>query len=189
MKKWLFEPGHSSAEFRARHMMVTNVRGHFKNVTGSLQFDPDEPADGSVRAEIDAGSIWTGDTDRDDHLKHDDFLGVDTYPTITFEGDTVESQGCNELLVHGELTIRDVTREVTLDARYLGKQETSYWADGEDHGPVDRIGFTATTRINRHDFNVSWQSELPGGGVVVGDTVWITLDVEALPATFLQEQG
>lgn len=185
MKRWKFEPGHSSAEFRVRHMMVTNVRGHFDGITGSIEFDPEHPDEGTVQAEINTSSICTGEETRDEHLRNDDFLGVEEYPEMTYQGKIVEDQGCNEFRVLGELTIRGITHEVPLDVQYLGSRQTPYWEDGEDLGPVDRIGFTASTRINRHDFNVNWQSELPDGGIVVGNTVWITLDIEALPTDFL----
>src|SRR5437867_5456768 len=108
MAKWSFEPGHSAAEFRARHMMVTYVRGHFKNVHGSLKFDPDNPKDSSVEAIIDAKGIWTGEPQRDDHLRSADFLDVANHPQITFSGDEVEVLGGNDFRVSGDLTIRGV---------------------------------------------------------------------------------
>ncbi|HUP42524.1 MAG TPA: YceI family protein, partial [Thermoanaerobaculia bacterium] len=135
---------------------------------------------GTVSAEIDARTLWTGETDRDAHLKSEDFLHVEAHPTIRYRGDRVEALGCNELRVLGELTLRGVTREVPLEVRYLGSWETPYWDGGEDKGPIRRLGFVATARIDRHDFGVSWNGELDRGGVVVGDTVWIGLDVEAL---------
>src|SRR2546429_5480797 len=93
MAKWFLEPGHTSAEFCARHMMVTHVRGHFKNVHGSLEFDPAHPKNSSVALTIDARGLWTGEPDRDAHLRSNDFLDVENYPTITFEGDEVEVIG------------------------------------------------------------------------------------------------
>ncbi len=90
MTTWIFEPGHTAAEFCARHMMVTNVRGHFKNVHGKLKFNPDDPHDASVEVTIDARGIWSGEPDRDDHLRSADFLDVENYPEITFKGNQVE---------------------------------------------------------------------------------------------------
>lgn len=185
MKSWTFEPGHSAASFCARHMMVTHVRGHFNDVTGNLEFDPGHFGDGSVRAEIGTSSVCTGNEPRDEHLRSDDFLAVETYPTMLYEGDVVEPQGCNEFRIPGELTIRGHTKEVPLEMRYLGCHLTPYWEEGENRGPVERIGFRGTAKINRQDFGVSWQSEMPEGGIVVGNTVWITLDIEALPTAFL----
>lgn len=178
--RWDFEPGHSAAEFRARHMMITWVRGHFKNVRGSLEFDPADPARASVTAEIDAGGIWTGEPERDAHLRSADFLDVENHPRITFAGRSVQVLTPHDFRLKGDLTIRGVTREVSLDVQYLGQWETPYWEDGVDKGPIARAGFMATTRINRHDFGVSWNSALNKGGVVVGDGVFITIDVEAL---------
>ena len=178
--RWEFEPGHSAAEFRARHMMVTWVRGHVKNVRGSLEFDPAEPTRASATAEIDAAELWTGEPERDAHLRSPDFLDVENHPKITFASRSLQVLTPHDFRVKGDLTIRGVTREVSLDVQYLGQWETPYWEDGVDKGPVIRAGFTATTRINRHDFGVSWNSALDRGGVVVGDGVFITIDVEAL---------
>lgn len=180
--RWIFEPGHTAAEFTARHMMVCKVRGHFKNISGELQYDPENPAEASVRTTIDASTLWTGEKHRDDHLRHDDFLGVETYPEITFTSNEIKTLSENQFTVLGDLTIRDVTKEIPLDVMVLGRWATPYWEDGEDKGPIQRIGFEAETSINRHDFNVSWNSTLEGGGVVVGDEVAITIDVEALEA-------
>ena len=184
MAKWVFEPGHSAAEFRARHMMVTNVRGAFKNVRGTLDFDPENPRLSAVRAMIDATLIWTGEPQRDAHLRSADFLDVENFPQITFKGDQVELSGEHDSLVTGELTIRGVTRPVSLTVSYLGQWKTPWWEqDGEewvDRGPRLRAGFVATTEINRHDFGVSWNDTMDRAGVVVGNTVSITIDVEAV---------
>ena len=180
MAKWTFEPGHTAAEFRARHMMVTDVRGHFKNVRGTLEFDPANPRDSSVEVTIDAAGLWTGEPDRDAHLRSADFLDVDHYPHITFKGDQVEVMGDHDYTLTGDLTIRGVTRQATLNVRYLGQWQTPGWEDGVDKGPKTRAGFVAETVINRHDFGVSWNSALDKGGIVVGNTVQITLDAEAI---------
>lgn len=180
MARWTFEPGHTAAEFCARHMMVTYVRGCFKNVRGALVFDPATPRDSSVEATIDARSIWSGEPDRDAHLRSADFLDVENYPEITFKGNQVEITGDHDYKVTGDLTIRGVTRLVTLSVRYLGQWQTPWWEDGVDKGPKTRAGFVAKTEINRHDFGVSWNSTLDRGGVVVGNTVQITIDAEAI---------
>jgi polyisoprenoid-binding protein YceI len=180
MAKWSFEPGHSAAGFRARHMMVTYVRGHFKNVHGTLNFDPDNAKDSSVEAIIEAKGIWTGEPQRDDHLRNADFLDVANHPQITFKGNDVEILGGNDFRVSGDLTIRGVTRRATLNVRYLGQWQTPWWEDGVDKGPKTRAGFVATTTINRHDFGVSWNDMMDRGGVVVGHNLDLTIDVEAI---------
>jgi polyisoprenoid-binding protein YceI len=180
MAKWFFEPGHTAAEFRARHMMVSWVRGHFKDVHGALVWDAADPGSASVEATIDARKLWSGEPDRDAHLMSGDFLDVENHPTIAFRGNRVELTGAAEAKLHGELTIRGVTRPVTLDVRYLGAWQTPWWEDGVDKGPRTRAGFVATARINRHDFGVSWNSVLDHGGIVVSDDVDITVDVEAI---------
>jgi polyisoprenoid-binding protein YceI len=180
MARWTLEPGHTAAEFCTRHMMVTWVRGHFKNIHGTLEFDPENPQAASVDVTIDVRGLWTGDQDRDAHLKSSDFLDVEHHPTITFRGSDVVLIGDHDTKVRGDLTIRGVTRPVTLDVRYLGQWKTPWWENGVDKGPKTRAGFLGTTRINRHDFGVSWNSVLDHGGVVVGDDVDITIDAEAI---------
>ena len=180
MTTWTFEPGHTAAEFCVRHMMVTNVRGHFKNVHGTLKFNPENPHDFSVEVTIHAKEIWTGEPERDDHLRSADFLDVENYPEITFKGNQLEIMGAHDHTVTGDLTIRGVTRQVILYVSYLGPWETPWWEDGEDKGPKTRAGFVAKTKINRHDFGVSWNSTLEKGGIVVGNMVEITIDAEAI---------
>lgn len=180
MAKWSFEPGHTAAQFRARHMMVTEVRGVFPKVQGKLTFDPANPSASSVAVTIDAKGLWSGDTDRDAHLRTADFLDVENHPEITFRGDKLEVLGANDYMVTGDLTIRGVTREVPLRVQYLGQWTTPFWEDGVDKGPKIRAGFVARAEIDRHDFGVSWNSTLDKGGVVVGNKVVITIDAEAL---------
>jgi polyisoprenoid-binding protein YceI len=180
MATWELEPGHTAAEFCARHMMVTWVRGHFKNVHGRVEFDPGSPAASRVEVRIDATGLWTGELDRDAHLKSADFLDVERHPTITFTGDQVELIGTHDFRVTGTLTIRGVPRQVALAVRYLGQWQTPWWEGGVDKGPKTRAGFLATTRIDRQDFGVSWNSPLERGGVVVGNDVEITIDAEAI---------
>lgn len=180
MATWTFEPGHTAAEFRCKHMMVTWVRGHFKNVRGTMRFDPADPGKTSIEATLDAASIWTGEPDRDAHLRSADFLDAANHPTITFKSTRVEQVGGTAYKVSGNLSIRGVTRPVVLDVHHLGEWQTPFWVGNEDKGPVTRAGFVAETRINRHDFGVSWNGALDRGGIVVGDEVFITLDVEAL---------
>ncbi len=180
MAKWTFEPGHTAAEFCVRHMMVTWVRGHFKNINGVIEYDPDDPAKSSVAVEIDAANLWSGDPDRDAHLKSSDFLDVDKHPKITFKGSEIELISKNDFKVTGNLTIRGVTKKVTLEVRYLGQWQTPFWVGNTDRGPKTRAGFFATARINRHDFGVSWNAPMEKDGMVVGHDVLITIDAEAI---------
>jgi polyisoprenoid-binding protein YceI len=180
MAEWFFEPGHTAAEFCARHMMVTHVRGHFKNVQGTLEFDPQNPCESRVEVRIDAKSLWTGEPDRDAHLRSADFLDVEHHPEITFTGDKVELVGDHDYILLGRLTIRGISRDVSLKVSYLGQWATPWWEGGVDKGPKTRAGFLAQTLINRHDFGVTWNSALDKGGFVVGNEVQITIDAEAV---------
>ncbi len=180
MASWIFEPGHTSAEFMARHMMVTWVRGAFKDVHGELDFDPEDPSRGSVTVEIDAAGIWSGEPDRDAHLKSADFLDVENHPKIVFRGEIDSVIGENRFRVGGNLTVRGETKPVVLDVSYLGQWVTPWWEDGVDKGPKVRAGFQATGEINRQDFGVSWNGDLEKGGTVVGNQVFLTIDAEAI---------
>ncbi len=172
MARWRFEPGHTAAEFCVRHMMVTYVRGHFKNIQGSLEFDPEHPDAGLVEVTINAGELWTGEPQRDAHLRSADFLDIEHHSKIIFKSTKVEPTARNEYKVTGDLVIRGVTKRVTLDVRYLGKGRSPF--------NDTRVGFTAETRILRDDFGVSWNSDMKDGGVVVGAEVLIAIDAEAI---------
>jgi polyisoprenoid-binding protein YceI len=189
MATWIFEPGHTEAEFRARHMMLTWVRGLFKDIHGTLELDADRCTDTTFDGEIDATGLWTGEPDRDAHLRSADFFDVDNHPRITFSGRFTERTGSEGFKGAVELTIRGVTRTVALDARYLGEWNTPFWDGDENKGELRRIGFEATARINRHDFGVSWQDDIPGGGVVVGNEIELVLDLEAILLHDLERTG
>ena len=180
LSKWFFEPGHTAAEFVARHMMVTWVRGTFKNVAGDIEFDEGRLAETKIDVSIAANTLWTGEPARDAHLQSADFLDVSNHPSIEFHSTGVKVFGGRDFDVAGDLRIRGVTKPVTLHVAYLGQWDTPWWEDGVNKGPRRRAGFVARTRINRHDFGVSWNDEVPGGGVVVGDYVDIIIDVEAV---------
>jgi len=175
MPTWVFEPGHTAAEFCVLHMMVTWVRGHFKDIHGSLVFDPDNPATLSLEATINAAGLWSGEPQRDDHLRSKDFLDVANHSTITFQSTKVERVGANDYVLTGNLAIRGLTRTITLEMRYLGQWQTPY-----NDARVTRVGFTGKTCINRHDFGVSWNATMENAGSVVGNAVLITVDVEAI---------
>jgi polyisoprenoid-binding protein YceI len=180
MAKWFFEPGHTEVEFRARHMMVTWVRGLFKNVTGSLEFDPGRPELLSFETRIEAATLWTGVEQRDDHLRSADFLDVEHYPYITYTSTAVRPIGETDYIVDGDLTIRGATHGVPLRVAYLGQWDTPWWEDGVDKGPKRRAGFSAETKIDRYDFGVNWNDNVARNGVVVSRQIDITIDVEAV---------
>ncbi|MGI9557051.1 MAG: YceI family protein [Solirubrobacterales bacterium] len=189
MSKWIFEPGHSEAAFRARHMMVTWVSGAFKDVHGHIDLDRESWEKARFEGEIEAAALWTGEENRDAHLRNADFFDVENHPKISFEGGVTDRIGETHFKAEAELTIRGTTQTVPLDVEYLGEWETPFWVGDENKGSMQRIGFEATTRINRHDFGVSWNGELPGGGVVVGREIPVTLNVEAIAIEDLERTG
>src|SRR5438034_3440832 len=152
MAKWNFEPGHTAAEFCARHMMVTYGRGNSKNLHGRLDFDPAHPEASSVEVVIDATTLWSGEPDRDAHLRSSDFLDVEKHPRITFRSYRVELIGEHDYDVTGDLTIRGVTRQVRLDVRHLGQWQTPWSEHRVDKGPKTRAEVMATVTITRPDF-------------------------------------
>ena len=170
--RWEIDPVHSEIAFSVRHMMVATVRGRFNQFQGVIEFDPAHPESGRVEVTIDAASIDTRNEQRDNHLRSPDFLNVEQYPTITFVSKRIEPLGDNRFRVIGDLTIRGVTREVALEAEFLGV--------GKDPWGGERAGFTARAKLNRHDFGASWNVALEAGGFLVGDTLEVTLDIEAV---------
>ncbi len=163
-------------------MMVTHVRGSFRDVHGWLVFDPAEPASTDLEVTMDAATLWTGEAARDAHLKSADFLDVARFPTITYKSRSVELVAAHEAKLQGDITVRGITRPLTLDVQFLGTWQTPWWEDGVDRGPKTRAGFVATGRLNRQDFGVSWNSPLDRGGVVVGNEIDLTIDAEAIRA-------
>jgi polyisoprenoid-binding protein YceI len=147
-------------------MMVTWVRGHFKDVHGKMDFDPDNPTGLALEAEIATSGIWTGEPQRDDHLRSGDFLDVAHFPTMTFQSTSSRRTGAGDYHVAGTLTVRGVARPLVLDLQYLGRWRTPY-----NEARVTRAGFSGSTRLNRHDFKVDWNSPMESGGVVVGSEV------------------
>ena len=167
------DPRHSSAEFGVSHLMISTVRGEFHGVTGTVVVDEENIANSSVDVTIDATTIDTREGDRDKHLKSDAFFDVSKYPTITFKSTKVEKNADGNLKITGDLTIRGVTRTVVLNASVPKPAIKDPWG-------LQRTAVSASTKINRQDFGVSWNQKLDGGGVVVGDDVNITLDVEMI---------
>ncbi|MCD6015743.1 MAG: hypothetical protein K0R88_1827 [Solirubrobacterales bacterium] len=189
MNRWSFEPGHTEAVFTARHMMVTWVRGAFKDLHGRVDFDVADCLETTFAGVIDATRIWTGEPERDAHLRSADFFDVENHPEITFAGRFTERVGDSNFKALAELTIRGATNEVPLDVAYLGQWTTPYWEGDENKGEMTRIGFSIAGRVNRHDFGVSWNDQLPRGGVVVSHEVGIQIDVEAIRDDDLRKVG
>ena len=177
------DPVHSSAQFSVRHLMVSNVRGEFAKVTGTVVYDPKNPQASSVEAIIDAASINTHEAKRDDHLKSPDFLDVAKFPILTFKSTKVEAAGEGKLRVTGDLTIHGVSKEAVLEVEGPSPEVKM--------GPGIRSGASATTTINRKDFGLTWNRLVEGGGVLVGDEVKITLEIEMgrKPAAPAQQQS
>ncbi|MGA9311772.1 MAG: YceI family protein [Pseudonocardiaceae bacterium] len=167
---WDIDAAHSSVSFSVRHMMVSKVRGRFNGVSGRLVTGTDL-RDSSVTTEIDVNSFDTGNVARDEHIRSADFLHATEFPTMTYRSTGVRRDG-DDLLVDGELTVHGITRQVPLAVELTGF--------GRDPYGGTRLGLSATTKINRKDFGVDTELPLDGGGVVVGDTVQISLDIEAV---------
>ena len=168
---WHIDPRHSLAEFSVRHMMLSKVRGRFTGVSGTIVDAAEDPKLSSVKAAIDVTTLVTGDPQRDEHLRSPDFFDVANHPSITFESRRV-SGSREHFKVTGDLTIRGQTREVTLDVRFNGI--------GTD--PLGRsvAGFTVETEINRKDFGLNWNMALEAGGVLVGDTAALEIELEVV---------
>jgi polyisoprenoid-binding protein YceI len=167
------DPAHSSAQFIIRHMMITNVRGGFRSVQGTVVYDSANPADSRVEATIDPGTISTLDDQRDGHLKSADFLDVEKYPTITFKGTKVTPAGEGEWKVAGNLTIHGVTKEVILNVE-------GPTAEGKDPFGNTRVGASASTKIKRSDFGLTWNATLETGGILIADDLKIELEVSLI---------
>jgi polyisoprenoid-binding protein YceI len=168
---WVIDPSHSNATFTVRHMF-TKVRGRFTKLSGTIETRGGSFTDGSVAVEIDADSIDTNDPQRDGHLRSQDFLGAGDNPTIAFHSTGIIPRDGDEFLIVGDLTIRGVTRPVTLEAEFEGGGATPFG--------TEVASWTATTEIDRHDFGASWNAPLEAGGFLLGDDVKIQLDIEAV---------
>jgi polyisoprenoid-binding protein YceI len=171
---WKIDPAHSSAHFVIRHMMITNVRGRFSGVQGTVVYDPADLSSSSIDVTIDKNTLSTGDPTRDTHVKSADFLDVEKYPTVTFRSKKITKDG-DDLKVIGDLTIHGVTKEVVLNAEGPTEEQK------DPYGNI-RVGGSATTKIKRSDFGLKWNAALETGGIMLGDELKIELDVSLIKA-------
>jgi polyisoprenoid-binding protein YceI len=169
---WTIDVAHTHVGFAIKHLMIATVRGRFAQVHGSVTVDESHPTTASIDINIPTASVSTGDEKRDAHLRSPDFFDVERYPNITFRSTRVAAQSNEAFRVVGDLTIRDVTREVTLDVQMLGRAKDPW---GNEHA-----AFEATTRIKRGDYGLTWNAALETGGVLVGDEVSISIEAQLL---------
>lgn len=173
IRTYQIDKAHSEAVFQVRHL-ITKVRGRFSEFDGTIQFDESAPEQSSVSFTIQTSSIDTNQPDRDTHLRSDDFFAVERFPTLTFTSTRITKAGDDVFNVEGDLTIRDVTKRVTLPVTFLGKAKDP-WGN-------ERIAFETELTINRKDFGLMWNATLETGGFLVGDDVKITASIQAVPA-------
>jgi polyisoprenoid-binding protein YceI len=167
---WSIDSAHSNVEFSVKHMMISTVKGMFQHVEGTVHWDGKQFESARVEARIDSSSITTFNEMRDNHLRTNDFFNAEQWPDMTFRSTRIEPDGDGEFKIHGDLTIRDVTQPVVLDAEFEGLME-------QDAFGKRRAAFTAETSLNRKDFGVNWNGTIEAGGVVVGDKVKVTLNI------------
>jgi polyisoprenoid-binding protein YceI len=169
--QWKLDPTHTLVEFSAKHLMITTVKGRIADVEGAIYIDENNPSKSTVEATLNAQSIDTRTDQRDNHLRSADFLDVEKYPQIKFRSTRVEG-GREEFKLTGDLTIRDVTRPITLDVKFEGQQKDPWGGE--------RIGFSATGKFDRRDFGLTWNVLLETGGLTVGNDIKVAIEVEAV---------
>jgi polyisoprenoid-binding protein YceI len=168
---WKLDPAHSLAEFKIKHMMISHVKGRFDGLSGTLSLDETDHTRSSVEASIDVSTIKTGDEQRDGHLKSAEFFDAEKFPAITFKSSHIDRKGRADYDVTGDLTMHGVTKAVTFAVEDLSQPSKDPWGN-------QRIGLSATARINRKDFGLSWNSALEAGGLLVGEDATISLEVQ-----------
>lgn len=171
-RPWQLDSAHTSAQFAARHLMISTVKGTFTDITGTVVYDRLAPGRVDIDVRIPVASIRTNDEKRDAHLKSADFFDAEKHPWITFKGKRIEGDPTQQFRLIGDLTIRGITREVVLDATSEGS--------GTDPWASERMGFSATAKVNRQDFGLKWNVALETGGFLVGDDIKITIDAEIM---------
>jgi polyisoprenoid-binding protein YceI len=167
---WQIDQAHSEIQFSAKHLMISTVRGRFNSYTGTIEADEQNPTAATVNVQIDASSLVTGDEKRDGHLRSPDFLDAEQFPYITFKSTRIEQVDATHGKLIGDLTIRDITKEVVLNFEYAGQAKTPWGTTS--------AGFNATTKINRKDWNLNWNVALETGGWLVGDQITISIELE-----------
>lgn len=167
---WTIDPAHTHAGFAIKHLMIATVRGQFTDVKGTVVASESDPTSAKAEITIGTASITTGDGKRDTHLRSPDFFDVERFPAITFRSKRIEQKSGDSFRVVGDLTIRDVTREVAVDVELTGRAKDP-WGN-------ERAAFEASTRINRGDYGLTWNAALEAGGVLVGDEVKISIEAE-----------
>ncbi|MEP6859494.1 MAG: YceI family protein [Deltaproteobacteria bacterium] len=172
--RWNIDGSHSTAEFSVRHLMITNVKGRFGTLSGTVVYDPEKPEASQIDVTIDATSIDTRDEKRDAHLRSPDFFDTEKFPTVTFKSTSVKKTD-DGFAATGDLTIHGVTKPVTLEVETPSAQSKDPWGN-------TRIGASATTKINRKDFGLNWNAALEAGGVLVGEQVKISIEVSLIQA-------
>ena len=172
---WNIDPVHSHAQFKVKHMMISNVKGEFTAVTGKLELNSEDIAKSRVEASVDATTINTREAQRDAHLKSADFFDVEKFPTLSFKSTRISLVRDGELAVEGDLTVRDNTSKVVFSVEGPTPPAKDPWGN-------TRVGVSATTKISRKDFGLTWNAALESGGFLVGDEVTITLDVQFVKA-------
>lgn len=172
--KWNIDAAHSGINFSVRHMVVSKVRGRFGKYSGTITLDEADITGSSVEVSLDASSVDTGVAERDTHLRSADFFDVEKFPELRFRSQRIERVDDTRYRIIGELTIRDVKRDVVLDAEYGGR--------GKDPWGNERVGFVAKTSIDRKEFGLTWNQTLETGGILVGDRIEIDLDVQGVRA-------
>jgi len=173
--QWQIDPAHSAARFSVRHLMISNVRGEFTKMSGSAFINPADRTNSTVEVTIEAASVNTSEPQRDEHLRSADFFDVANHPKISFQSKQVASLGAENFKLTGDLTIRGVTKEVTFEIEGPTASVKDPWGN-------TRVGVSATAKINRKDFGLTWNAALETGGILVGEEVTITLDLEFLKA-------
>jgi polyisoprenoid-binding protein YceI len=172
---WKLDPAHSAAEFKVKHMMISNVKGSFRGLSGDLTLHEPDHTLTKIDASVDVSTVNTGDPQRDGHLKSGDFFEVEKFPTMSFQSTKVVSEGGGDFTVTGDLTLHGVTKSLTFEVEGLSVPAKDPWGN-------TRVGLSATAKISRKDFGLTWNAALETGGFLVGEDVAITLDVQFIKA-------